>query len=308
MPVINRKGQWSIRAAAASVLFVLCAFHTARGADRATTEDFTVRQKRFIDRLYSEKEHFSCAAETRRLLEYSPRVDRRADYLYFIQLNYFLGRQYRSVVAHYREERQPAFRMSLLASAGHRFLGDTRSALKTLEEVEPGLINVQERRELDIRKIDLMVYSADYPAALKSAEHYFPAGSRDHAAKALCKDLERYREIHLKSVAFSMALSAVVPGTGQAYAGRYRDGLISFLAVAALALGSYQSFSSGKEELGYPLLFVCALTYGGTIYGAYNAAARSNITARGDFYRAFRQKHIPPYDPEKYLDRGALLK
>jgi len=52
-----------------------------------TASGFAQAQTSFIKKLYSEKRHFDCVAETRRLLHHAPALENRVDFEYFIGAN-----------------------------------------------------------------------------------------------------------------------------------------------------------------------------------------------------------------------------
>ncbi|NPA80719.1 MAG: hypothetical protein GXO29_06700 [Thermotogae bacterium] len=80
----------------------------------------------------------------------------------------------------------------------------------------------------------------------------------------------------LKSPAVAAALSALIPGLGKAYAGRWKDGLYSFAINSSLALGLYLAArDDSKPRMAvYGLAF--AYFYLGNIYGSYVAVRKMN--------------------------------
>lgn len=75
----------------------------------------------------------------------------------------------------------------------------------------------------------------------------------------------RAKNIHRKSPATSVALSAIVPGLGKIYSHDWKDGLISLLFVATNAYQSYRGFS--KNGIGS----VTGWVFGGLAAGFYTA-------------------------------------
>jgi hypothetical protein len=71
-------------------------------------------------------------------------------------------------------------------------------------------------------------------------------------------------------------LFSLIPGAGQCYAGRFGDGLYSFLIVSSAALLSYYYFDR-DEDLKFGLTFGAALLlYAGNIYGGINTVRNYN--------------------------------
>lgn len=75
----------------------------------------------------------------------------------------------------------------------------------------------------------------------------------------------RTKEVHRKSPAASLVLSAMVPGLGKIYANDWKDGLLSLLFVATNAWQSYRGFSKNGVSSFTGWLF------GGLAVGFYSA-------------------------------------
>jgi len=101
-----------------------------------------------------------------------------------------------------------------------------------------------------------------------------------HAQKVeLCPDLEdilALQELPRKSPRVAGTLSALVPGAGQLYNGRYREAGMAFALNAAFIAGGLQAINNGNTVLGGILLFFEAGWYGGNIYNAVNTAHKTN--------------------------------
>jgi hypothetical protein len=82
--------------------------------------------------------------------------------------------------------------------------------------------------------------------------------------------IRRYQTLPRKSPWLAGALSAVVPGLGRVYIGRWPDGLMSFLLVGLTAGLSAQGFyQDGRDSVrGWILGGIAALLYVGNVYGS----------------------------------------
>jgi hypothetical protein len=274
-------------------------------------EDFTVRQKRFIGALFREKDYFTCIAETRRLLAYSPGIRDRGRFDYFINANYFLGGQYRTVAARLaRKDEAPAPSAPelLLLSASYLRLGLATQSAEALYAVNYTGAGDPWRYELLLRRVELHLREARYSRAVAETDVALAAGLPRERLDGLRLDLAAYRDIRTRSRSAAAALSALVPGAGQAYTGRYSDGAVSFIAVAALAAGTALSHRRGERGVYMTMGFFTGLVYAGNIYGAWNAAGAYNAERDLEFRERVTARHITPYDPVKYLDLDAMLR
>jgi len=82
--------------------------------------------------------------------------------------------------------------------------------------------------------------------------------------------IRRYQALPRKSPWLAGAMSAVIPGLGRVYIGRWPDGLMSFLLVGLTAGLSAQGFHEDWRDSvrGWVLGSVAALLYVGNVYGS----------------------------------------
>lgn len=110
--------------------------------------------------------------------------------------------------------------------------------------------------------------------------------------------LRRYQTLPRKSPWVAGALSAVIPGLGRVYIGRWPDGLMSFLLVGLTASLAAQGFyEDGRDSVrGWVLGSIGALLYVGNVYGSAVGA----IVQRRDAEDALMQEIDHAY--ERRLD------
>lgn len=119
---------------------------------------------------------------------------------------------------------------------------------------------------------DLELFLATFPA--------HPAKPRVEEALALVQD---YENLPQKSETLAAVLSAILPGSGYVYAGRYGDGLSAFLLNALFIAGTVTAVNN-------ELYATSALTGGiglpfyiGNIYGSMNAVKKHNSGLKREF-------------------------
>lgn len=90
-----------------------------------------------------------------------------------------------------------------------------------------------------------------------------------------------------KIPAVALALSAVLPGSGKAYSGRWGDAAVSFLFVTSGAYASYRAFK--KKGIGSfnGWLFggVAFSFYASNLYGSFKAARNHNDQVRNKYHQ-----------------------
>ncbi|MDY0292435.1 MAG: hypothetical protein RBR02_08900 [Desulfuromonadaceae bacterium] len=105
------------------------------------------------------------------------------------------------------------------------------------------------------------------------------------------EDILTLEELPHKSPRLAGTLSALLPGAGQLYNGRYREAGMAFALNAAFIAGGIQAINTGNTVLGGILLFFEAGWYGGNIYNAVNTAHKSNRRAYRSALEPLRNKY-----------------
>jgi hypothetical protein len=279
-----------------TALFVL---HAATAPAAGTDDNALSRQKRFVRSLFSEKRYFDAAAEAKRLRFEDTRSGAGPDYDFFIDINYFLGGQYRSVARSITgRPALPDFRSRILLSQSYLMLGMNARSLNAVRGIGYETVEAPLRYALLARKAEAYMECGLYRELLDeiaAAEPFMPERER---VALLCGETERHAALARTSVPLAVALSVFMPGAGQIYAGKYISGIVSFIGVAALAGGAVLFYRGGRRDLSYTFIFFSSVFYLGNIYGAFNAAHAANEDRERGFKESFRRKCIPVYDPE----------
>jgi tetratricopeptide (TPR) repeat protein len=100
---------------------------------------------------------------------------------------------------------------------------------------------------------------------------------RTAGVKEALGELDRYQERPRKSRLLAGTMSAIIPGSGQMYAERYRDGLMALTVNSLFIAGTVVALN----DENYPLAAIAGGVglpfYFGNIYGATNAASKYNL-------------------------------
>ena len=90
---------------------------------------------------------------------------------------------------------------------------------------------------------------------------------------AVLKDYYLKRQNPLKKNPWkAAALSAIVPGAGKIYVGKYGDGITAFILTGLLSYLAYDNFEAGHRTRGWIFTGLAASFYAGNIYGSAAAA------------------------------------
>jgi TolA-binding protein len=113
------------------------------------------------------------------------------------------------------------------------------------------------------------------------------------SARALADAAHEGEQLPRKSPAMAGLMSAVIPGTGHFYTGRWRDGTLALLLNAAFLAAGIEAVSAGNEAAAGLLLFFEAAWYSGAIYGAVNAAHKHNRDLEERWLQGLERQHSP---------------
>lgn len=272
-------------------------------------DELVRRQKSFIRELYERRDYFNCIAETRRLLNTAPGLAERDAYLYFIEANYFLAGQYRTVIENSKSKAVTGENLPyiLLASTASGRIGRYDAGMGILEALDPATLGADDRCRLLAAKSRLFVEAGLFERAYEELRRGAEYESCARLA-GLGEALAGYGELPRRSGILAAILSAILPGAGQVYAGRYADGAVSLISVGALATGAFLCFHHRERALGGTLAVAASLVYAGNVYGACNAAKRFNSVRAEGFRARLLERHIPAFDPMEGVDLDQLTR
>ncbi|HSV95753.1 MAG TPA: hypothetical protein VLM75_02335 [Spirochaetota bacterium] len=279
----------------------------APGVLFAAGDGFVDRQASFVRDLYRAGRYFECIAETGRLMRYVP-APRRHDLEYFISANYYQARQYRTVIRRLTDSplASPSPASRLLLSQSLARLGAFAEAVRTIDAAGAPWPEGSMEEERFIRSAQILTLAGDLASAYDEAERgavKYPAS----ILPALRDGLSAHDALPSRSRPLAAALSAVVPGAGQAYAGRYADAIWSVTAVLALGAGAIWAWRQEHRGAAFTFGFFTTLVYAGGVYGAWNAADGFN-RARTDRFRSDVLRMIPEYEPLRGENFPAMLR
>ena len=134
-----------------------------------------------------------------------------------------------------------------------------------------------ERRNKAIFRIScLYSHLQEWQKADESFRQITPESKFYPEAQSLAKGAEEMKSLSLKNPAVAGLASAALPGLGQMYAHRFRDGTTAFLVNGGFIWGVVESFAKGQNALGGVLLFLEIGWYAGNIYSAVNSTKKYN--------------------------------
>jgi len=134
-----------------------------------------------------------------------------------------------------------------------------------------------------LRKPHLDQARADLAAVSEAAPRHEQIAGFLHA-------LEEPPDLPYKSPALAGAMSAVIPGTGSFYDGRYAEGALALFVNALLISGTVTAFQEHQDSLGVGLGILALAFYGGSIYAAVSGAHKFDDRAAAAYLEQQRAR------------------
>jgi TolA-binding protein len=113
------------------------------------------------------------------------------------------------------------------------------------------------------------------------------------SSHALAEAAREGEQLPRKSPVLAGLMSAIVPGTGHFYSGRWRDGTIALLLNGAFLAAGIEAVSAGNEAAAGVLFFFEAAWYSGAIYGAVNATYKYNRDLEDRWLQGLERQRSP---------------
>lgn len=231
-------------------------------------------------------DYYRAITEYKKLAILFPDSNRLPEALYKIGMAYYRGKDYESAAKSFAEVRK-TYAASHFSDAAfyeglsYSKLGRHHAAALAFErsrlfdEKHPAAANAQ--LGLSFNALDQNDFLG-CRAELKSFLENYPEDERVPAVRESLILIDEYEAVPLKSPPLAGTLSAILPGSGQVYAERYKDGAMAFLVNALFIAGTIVSLDNENYALAAIVGGVGLPFYIGNIYGAANSAKKWNLS------------------------------
>jgi TM2 domain-containing membrane protein YozV len=98
-----------------------------------------------------------------------------------------------------------------------------------------------------------------------------------------------FKKIKRKSPLLAGLLSAVIPGTGQFYNGRIKDGILALITNGLFIWGTYEAYRRDYYQIGIIVSVFSLGWYAGNVYGAVNGSHRYNYLKEEKFISGLKK-------------------
>lgn len=133
----------------------------------------------------------------------------------------------------------------------------------------------------------------DWEKASKTWEQIavkYPDTRFEEASNRLIRMVRSNKLMPKRSPVFSGMLSVIIPGLGQAYSGRFSDGLQSLTVIGTLGAGTAYYINREQYEVAIPVGLLGLFFYAGNVYGGVRAAKTFNSRQEDKFLDGLRDE------------------
>jgi outer membrane protein assembly factor BamD (BamD/ComL family) len=253
----------------------------------------------FADALFNDGDYFRAITEYKRFLFLHPTDPRAGRVQLQIGLSYLRGQQWEDARQTFEAIARQHPDAEIRAEAAY-LIGETAFQQGRYTQAIADLQAVVERygqTPVGERARYLLGWSylraRQWPEASQTFETISTASPLFPSSRALADAAREGERLPRKSPALAGLMSAVIPGTGHFYTGRFRDGTIALLLNAAFLTAGIEAVSAGNEAAAGLLLFFEAAWYSGAIYGAVNAAHKHNRDLEERWLQGLERQHSP---------------
>jgi hypothetical protein len=236
----------------------------------------------FADALFNDGDYFRAITEYKRFLFLYPNDGRAGHVQLQVGRAYQQGRQWDDARQTFERIAQQHPDPAIRAEAAFR-VGETSFLQGHYARASAELRAVAERYAHTVvgeRARYLLGWSYLRARQWREASQAFatvdPTSPLFPSSRALAEAAREGEQLPRKSPLLAGLMSAIVPGTGHFYSGRWRDGTIALLLNGAFLAAGIEAVSAGNEAAAGVLLFFEAAWYSGAIYGAVNATSKYN--------------------------------
>lgn len=234
----------------------------------------------------AEEDYYRAITEYKKLIFLFPDSEHLPGALYQIGLAYYNGKDYESAVKSFARVRQ-TYAASYFSSAAlheglsYEKLGRDDAAALAYERSR--MFNASHPDAANAH-LSIVLNAAEHDdiAKVRSELNDFQVNYPEKVSVPLTQELfsliDTYEAQPKKSPGLAGTMSAIIPGSGQAYANHYKDGLMAFAVNGLFIAATIAAIDNRNYALAGIVGGIGVPFYVGNIYGAANAAQKWNLS------------------------------
>lgn len=276
------------------ILLLVAIFVAFPAPSRATGKEIVVTetvQLGLADAFLAEGEYYRAITEYKKFLFLFPDSGKAGYALYGVGTAYYRGEEYEPAARTFAAIQEKYGRGAHAAPSAYfegvslwklgRFVR-ARAALDRVAALDPS----SEYAPLSGIGKSLLAYDAkDLSGSREELERFLASYPHDPRAERVRQTIalfDRDGEAPRKSPAVAGVMSAILPGSGYMYAGRYGDGVVALIVNGLFIAGTVAAIHQENYAVAAIVGGIGVPFYIGNIYGSANAATKWNIGVRKD--------------------------
>ena len=276
----------------AGVLFLFLMPGVPR-AEEFSAQYYDLREKeigRFCAELFAAGEYYRAITEAKRYLSLFPKGRRSDEMAKSIGDAYLMSHEWAEAVAAYDEffTRYPASPLTAAATFCKAIAlfqqGGAAEAERLFQIILSGA-GREKKGEAARWEILLLIRQNRFDEAEKRLKDLMLRPDIEKDTGSIEELLKAKKSVAYKSPETAGILSALLPGAGQFYNGRYGDGAYYFLLNTLFILAAYKAYESDNYGLGALLTLFEIGWYTGGVYGAVGGAHKFNRNIDEEHFR-----------------------
>lgn len=279
----------------AGLILLLCLNSLAIAGEIKTTDSSALLN--FADSLFNKGEYYRAITEYKRFIFYYPCDELVKEAKYKIALSYFNGERWLEAISEFQKvnDEYPEDEIGVKAyfKIGESFyrredyylaISKFRDFIRKYPEAK-----LSDEAQYLISWSHLKLYRWE-----KSAKGFSEVKTDSDfgiLSQNLVMEVEKGETLPEKSPVLAGALSTFLPGAGQVYCGRKRDGMAAFILNGIFIWGAVRSFELDNDAVGGLLTFIEVGWYSGNIYNAVSDAHKYNKKVKDDYIQQLGDKY-----------------
>ncbi|MEK7790337.1 MAG: outer membrane protein assembly factor BamD [Deltaproteobacteria bacterium] len=248
----------------------------------------------FADSLFREEDYYRAITEYKRFIFLYPKHSQSDETKFLIGFSYLKGEKWDAALRYFSafSEKESRFseKAEFLIGQTH-FLANRHPTART--QWQEFLEKYPKSRLIDAAHYQ-RGFSFFLEEELERSREAFKKvtaiASKEHAGKMI-EEIDRWGDHPSRSPLLAGIMSAIFPGSGQWYTGRFWDGLSALVINGIFIYGIYASFDAELYAAGGILAFFGTGFYGGNIFSAVSGAYKFNRNIKESQRQRLKSQH-----------------
>ena len=281
-------------------LFFLLAWNISSAKENTSNDNEIFA---FAENLYSQNDYYRAITEYKRLVFFFPQSSFADQAKFKIAKSYQLGEKFDLAgelfdgLAVQYKDKDLGLRAEFESIETSYRLGNWEGALASFKR----LILDEKFKSYRGASIYRIGYSELHLKETKKAREAFQSITEPPSIVPIAQEMalktDEFEKLPRKSPLLAGILSTIIPGTGQFYNGRIKDGIVALITNGLFTWGIYEAYSRKFYTVGAVSSVFGFGWYAGTIYGAVNGAHKYNFSKENEFFESLKTRYEFFKDP-----------